>query len=116
MTWPGTAVLALAVLTMARAGVRTVVTAVQRGSVLPAAQLLPGAVVLATDVRILFPVSGLLTVTVPVIVMVPPTGMLPVQVAVVPPTVSVPDDAVWSPLLVASSNTPARLVETVIPV
>src|SRR5580704_4209772 len=110
MDWPGTAAEVLAVLTMVRAGVRTLVTALQRGSVLPEGQLLPGAVVLMTEDRILFPVSGLLMVT------VPPTGMLPVQVAAVPATVSVPDDAVWSPLLVASSKTPVRLVETVIPV
>src|SRR5580693_506137 len=116
MDWPGTAAEVLAVLTMVRAGVRTLVTALQRGSVLPEGQLLPGAVVLMTEDRILFPVSGLLMVTVPVMVTVPPTGMLPVQVAAVPATVSVPDDAVWSPLLVASSKTPVRLVETVIPV
>src|SRR5580704_9576033 len=103
MDWPGTAVLVLAVLTMVRPGVRTLATALQRGSVLPEGQLLPGAVVLMMDDRTWLPVSGLLTVTVPVIVMVAPTGMLPTQVAAVPATVSVPDDAVWSPLLVASS-------------
>ena len=52
----------------------------------------------------LFPVSGLSTVTVPVTVTFPSTGMSPVQVTPVPVTVSVPEVAIWSPLATASSK------------
>ena len=64
----------------------------------------------------LFPVSGLFTVTVPVIVTVPPTGMLPVQEIPVAVSVSVPEVAVWSPFGVASSSTSVMLEAIVIPV
>src|SRR5580700_7685263 len=101
---------------MVRPGVSTVTLTEQRGSVLPAGQLLPAAVVDSVLVITLSPVSGLFTVTVPVTVTVPPTGMLPVQEIAVPFTASVPDVAVWSPLGVASSSTPLVLIETVIPV
>ena len=66
--------------------------------------------------RTLFPVSGLLTVTVPVIVTVPPTGMFPVQEMPVAVSDSVPEVAVWSPLGVASSTTSVMFEATVIPV
>ena len=56
------------------------------------------------------PASGLFTVTVPVTVTVPPTGMLPVHTTAVPVIVSVPEVAVWSPSGTASSNTSAALV------
>ena len=60
--------------------------------------------------------SGLFTVTVPVTVTVPPTGMLPVQEIPVPVSVSVPEVAVWSPSGLASSSTPVTSGATVIPV
>ena len=66
----------------------------QRGSVLPDGQLLPAAVVDKVLAMILLPVSGLFTVTVPVTVTVPPTGMLPVQEIPVEVSVSVPEVAV----------------------
>ena len=53
--------------------------AVQAGSVLPAAQLLPGVAEVIVLARILFPVSGLLTVTENVIVAAAPTARFPVQ-------------------------------------
>src|SRR5580658_9844876 len=101
---------------MVRPGVSTVTLTEQRGSVLPAGQLLPAAVVDSVLAITLFPVSGLFTVTVPVIVTVPPAGMLPVQEIPVAVSVSVPDVAVWSPLGVASSSTSVMLELTVIPV
>ena len=78
--------------------------------------MLPAAAVVSVLVITLLPVSGLFTVTVPVTVTVPPTGMLPVQEIPVPVTVSVPDVAVWSPFGVASSSTSLVLMEIVIPV
>src|SRR5580658_3997729 len=101
---------------MVRPGVSTVTLTEQRGSVLPAGQLLPAAVVDSVLASTLFPVSGLFTVTVPVIVTVPPTGMLPVQESPVEVTVSVPDVAVWSPSGLESSDTSPRLEAIVIPV
>ena len=82
----------------------------------PAGQLLPGAAVVIVLARTLFPLSGLLTVTVPVTVTVPPTGMLPVQEMPVAVSDSVPEVAVWSPLGVASSRTSVMFVAIVIPV
>src|ERR1700692_1473521 len=105
MTWPGTAALAFAVLTMVRAGVSTVTVVVHRGSVPPDGQLLPAAAVEKLLTSTLFPVSGLFTVTLPVIVTVPPTGMLPVQEIPVVVSVIVPDVAIWSPFGLASSRT-----------
>ena len=64
---------------------------------------------------VLLPVSGLLTVTVPVTVTVPPTGMFPVQEIPVEVSASVPEVAVWSPFGVASSSTLVMLVAIVIP-
>src|SRR3984885_2313109 len=101
---------------MLSAGISTVTLAEQRGSGPPDGQLLPAAAVENVLASTLFPVSGLFTVTVPVIVTVPPTGMLPVQESPVEVTVSVPDVAVWSPSGVASSDTSPRLEAIVIPV
>ena len=44
----------------------------------------------------------------------PPTGMSPVHTAPVVPTDRVPEEAVWSPLLVTSPGVPPKL--TLIPV
>ena len=52
--------------------------------------------------------------TEPVRVMVAPTGMSPVHTAPVVPTDKVPEEAVWSPLPVASPGVPPKL--TLIPV
>ena len=90
--------------------------AVHCGSVPPDGQLLPAAAVVSVLFITLLPVSGLFTVTVPVTVTVPPTGMLPVQEIPVPVSVSVPEVAVWSPLGVASSSTLVMLLAIVIPV
>src|SRR5580692_4551393 len=101
---------------MVSAGVSTVTLTEQRGSVLPDGQLLPAAVVEKVLVSTLFPVSGLFTVTVPVMVTEPPTGMLPVQEIPVAVSVIAPEVAVWSPLGVASSRTLVMLEAIVIPV
>ena len=61
-------VAASAVLVMVSAGIRTVTVAVQPGSVPPAGQLFPAAAEVRVLVRDLSPVSGLLTVTVKVMV------------------------------------------------
>ena len=82
----------------------------------PGGQLLPGAAVDKTRPRILFPVSGLSTVTVPVMVTVWPTGMSPVHDAPVAVTTIVPEEAVWSPSEVALAKTSDGSVATVIPV
>ena len=95
---PGTASDAFAVLVMVRAGVSTVTLTVQRGSVLPGGQLLPAAVVMSVAVSTVFRGTVLSTVTLPLMVTVPPTGMLPVHETLVVVTVSVPEVAVWSPL------------------
>ena len=105
-----------AVFTMVSAGIRTVTVAEQRGSVPPDGQLLPAAAVVSVLVINLFPASGLFTVTVPVTVTVPPTGMFPVQEIPVAVSVSVPEVAVWSPFGVASSRTSVILEAIVIPV
>src|SRR5580693_805996 len=97
-------------------GISTVTLIEQRGSVLPDGQLLPGAVVDNVLAMTLLPVSGLFTVTVPVTVTVPPTGMLPVHEIPVEVRASVPEVAVWSPLGVASSSTSVMLEAIVIPV
>src|SRR6201996_8056149 len=76
-------------------------------------QLLPGAAVVIVLASTWLPASGLFTVTVPVTVTVPPTGMSPVHTTAAPVITSVPDDAVWSPFGTASSNTSAALVLTV---
>ena len=83
-----------AVFTMVSAGISTVTLTEQRGSVLPDGQLLPAAAVDKVLAMVLLPVSGLFTVTVPVTVTVPPTGMLPVQEIPVEVSVSVPEVAV----------------------
>ena len=101
---------------MVSAGISTGTLTEQRGSVLPAGQLLPAAVVTKVLANTLFPVSGLLTVTVPVMVTEPPTGMLPVQVIWVGVSEIVPEVAVWSPSAVASSRTLLMLAAIVIPV
>ena len=101
---------------MLSAGISTGTLTEQGGSVLPDGQLLPAAAVDSVLAIILLPVSGLFTVTVPVTVTVPPTGMLPVQEIPVEVSASVPDVAVWSPFGVASSSTLVMLVAIVIPV
>ena len=68
------------------------------------------------EVSTVFKGTGLSTVTVPVTVTVPPTGMLPVHETPVPTMVSVPEVAVWSPLTVALSSTLLALVAIVMPV
>src|ERR1700761_812994 len=73
-------------------------------------QLLPGAAVVIVLASAWLPVSGLLTVTVPVTVTAPPTGMSPVHTTAVPLITIVPEVAVWSPLGTASSNTSAASV------
>src|ERR1700743_2003619 len=113
--WPGTAALVSAVLTIVSPGSSTLTVAVHSGSVPPDGQLLPGAAVVSVLVISLLPASGLFTVTVPVTVTVPPTGLLTVQEIPVPVSVSVPEVAVWSPLGVASSSTLVMLLEIVIP-
>ena len=75
---PGVVEAVLAVLVMVRPCTLTV--AVQRASVLPAKQLLPEVADVIVLARILFPVSGLLTVTENVMVAVAPAARFPVQV------------------------------------
>ena len=89
---------------------------VHAGRCSPDGQLLPAAAVDKVLAISLLPVSGLFTVTVPVTVTVPPTGMFPVQEIPVAVSVSVPEVAVWSPFGVASSSTSVMLVAIVIPV
>jgi hypothetical protein len=108
-------VLALAVFVIASPGTSTVTVAVQAGSVPPAGQFDPGADVLSVLVITLLPASGLFTVTVPVTVTTPPTGISPVHEIPDDVSTSVPDVAVWSPFGDASSNTSLAFVATVIP-
>ena len=100
---------------MLSAGICTGTLTEQAGSVPPDGQLLPGAVVARTLDRSLLPVSGFFTVTVPVMVTVPPIGMLPVQVRPELVTDRVPEVAVSSPLGVASSWVSAMSPLIVIP-
>ncbi len=79
----------------------------------PDGQLVPGAAVTSVLVITLLPASGLFTVTVPVTVTDPPTGILPVHEIPVDVSDSVPDVAVWSPFGVASSSTSVILLEIV---
>src|ERR1700733_6788524 len=99
-TDPGSGVLVLAVLAMARPGMSTVVTAVQAGLALPDGQVLPGVADATVFVRVLSPVSGLSTVTEKVIVTVAPTARFPVQARLesAGSRVTVPVVAVASPL------------------
>ena len=113
---PGVVVLTFAVLVMVRAGVSTGTLTVQRGSVLPDGQLLPGAVVTSVAVSTVFSGTVLCTVTLPLMVTVPPTGMLPVHETLVVVTVSVPEVAVWSPLGEALFSTALALGTMVMPV
>ena len=116
MTAPGTGVVVEGVLVMVSPGVRTGTLTLHAAAGALAGQLLPGAAVVMVLASTWLPVSGLLTVTVPVTVTVPPTGMLPVQVTPLPTIVRVPEVAVWSPFGTASSNTSAALVAIVMPV
>ena len=75
---PGVVEAVLAVLVMVSPCTATV--AVQRASVLPAKQLVPEVAEVIVLVRILLPVSGLLTVTEKVMVAVAPAARFPVQV------------------------------------
>src|SRR5260370_3541105 len=112
---PGTAAEVFADCVIDKPGTRTETLTEHAGSVVPAGQFDPAAVVVIVDASSLLPGSGFLTVTVPVTVTVPPTGMSPVQVSPVPVIVTVPEVTVWSPIGVASSNTALALVEIVIP-
>ena len=49
ITWPGTALVVLGTWVIVRPGITTLATGVHTGSVLPAGQLLPGAVVTAVS-------------------------------------------------------------------
>ena len=69
----------------------------QRGSVPPDGQLLPVALVVMVEVSTVFAGTGLSTVTVPVTITVPATGMFPVHETPVPVMVGVPEVAVWFP-------------------
>src|SRR5258708_758194 len=111
---PGTAKVVLAAWVILRAGTLMARLAVQAGSVPPAGQLLPGAVVARVMLRPGLGVIRLLVVRVPVTVTVAPTPMSPVQLAPVVVTVRVPEVAVWSPFSVASNTAGARKL-TVIP-
>ena len=101
---------------MVSAGVSTGTLTEQAGSVDPDGQLLPAAAVDSVLIRTLLPVSGVLTVTLPLMVTEPPTGIFPVQVRPVLVTERIPDVAVESPLELASSRTSVTLPATVIPV
>ena len=112
---PGVVVLVDGVLVIVNPGTCTCTVAVHAGSVPPDGQFDPGAVVASVLDMTLFPVSGLFTVTVPVIVTEPPTGMSPVQEIPDDVSTSVPDVAVSLPFGTASSNTSLASVATVIP-
>ena len=75
---PGVALVVLGVTLIVRIDTGTLTA--HRGSVLPAAQLLPAVAEVMMLARILFPVSGLFTVTENVIVAVAPGARFPVQV------------------------------------
>ena len=78
---PGVVVAVLAVLVMVRAGISTVTVVVQAAGAVPeAGQLAPGVAEVRVAVRVLSPVSGLLTVTVKVMVAESPGFRPPVQV------------------------------------
>ena len=79
-TVPGVGVPVLAVSAIVRPGTWTVTVFAHRASVLPLAQLPPAVAEVRVLARILFPVSGLLTVTENVIVATAPTARFPVQV------------------------------------
>src|SRR5258708_7425815 len=81
-TDPGVVVATPEVFTIVSTAALTVV--VQRASALPEAQLLPGVAEVIVVARILFPGSGLLTVTENVIVADAPTARSPVQVRLGP--------------------------------
>ncbi len=84
---PGVTLVVLGVALMVRIDTGTLTA--HRESVLPAAQLLPAVAEVIVLARILFPASGLLTVTENVIVAVAPGARFPVQVrfGLVKPTV-----------------------------
>ena len=90
VAWP------LAVAVMVRT--ETVTVVVQRVSVLPLAQLLLDVVEVIVLARLLFPVSGLLTVTEKVMVAAAPTARFPVQVRFGLANDTVPAVAAASPL------------------
>ncbi len=100
----------LGVLLMVSPGVSTGTLTLQAAAGAATGQLLPAAAVVIVLASTWLPASGLFTVTVPVTVTLPPTGMSPVQVTPLPTMLSVPEVAVWSPLGTASSNTSAASV------
>ena len=97
-TEPGVVVPVLADTAIVRPGIRTVTVLAHRGSVLPLAQLLPAVAEVTVLARILFPVSGLLTVTENVMVALAPGARFPVQVRFGVVKLMVPAVAVASPL------------------
>ena len=107
-------VLTAAVLVMVRAGNRTWVTGVQRGSVDPGGQLFPGAAETAVAVSRSL-VTGLSTRTGEVMVTVPPTGMSPVQTVPALPMDRVPEVVVTFPSLVTFAASATVPVLTLIP-
>ena len=97
MVWPGTAA-GVGGLDDREPGDDHVGGGVQRGSVLPAGQLLPGAVVASVTAMTWVPEGyGLAMMIAPMIVTVAPTGTSPVQTAPVAPTDRVPELAVSLP-------------------
>jgi hypothetical protein len=95
-TEPGVVVLTPALLTIVSTATLTV--AVQLAAGFPAGQSLPGVAEVMVLARILFPVSGLLTVTENVMVATPPTARFPVQLRFGLANETLPADAVASPL------------------
>src|SRR5580658_7028556 len=91
---PGVVTVVSGVLLMVKAGVRTGMLTEQAAAGAAVGQLLPGAAVVTVLASTWLPVSGLFTVTVPVMVTVRPTGMLPDQITAVAVTVIVPELAV----------------------
>ena len=79
-TDPGVVVLVPADTVVVRPGTSTVTVLAHRASVLPLAQLLPAVAEVIVLARLLFPVSGLFTVTENVMVADAPAARFPVQV------------------------------------
>src|SRR5260370_27221995 len=99
---------------MVSAGVSTWTVVVQRGSVPPGGQLLPGASDAQVLVMMPLPGSGFFTVMVPVTVTTPPTGMSPLQYAPVAVMTNAPEVTVWSPLglALATRSAPPTMLTT----
>ena len=89
-TEPGVVVLVPADTVVVRPGTSTVTVLAHRVSVLPLAQLLPAVAEVMVLARLLFPVSGLFTVTENVMVADAPAARSPVQVRFGPEKLSEP--------------------------